>query len=106
MSAVATGTFVEQGKTFASVAKKFKPRDSHVLAVKHVGTPSQYPTEHGTEMAYDGDYVVQVGAVDKTEHVPPRVDATGKRIPGETRTVKEPLLEVMKAQDFEKLYEA
>jgi len=106
MSAVASGTFIEQGKTFASVAKKFKPKDAHVLAVQHHGAPAQYPTEHGTETAYDGDYVVQKGDVEKVEHVPPRLDAAGKRLPGEVRTVKEPLLEVVKREDFEALYSA
>jgi hypothetical protein len=100
------GTFIEQGKTFASVAKKFKPRDAHILAIKHVGEPRQYPTEHGAELAHDGDYIVQVGEIEQTEVVPPSIGKDGAKVPGELKKHKVPKLEVMKAEDFEKLYTA
>ena len=100
-----TRTYLEKGITFDKAAKRYKARDAKVLAVKHVGEPKQYPTKHGTEMAYDGDYVVQVGEVEKLETIAPITKPDGTRIPGEKRTVREPLLEVMKAEDFDALYE-
>lgn len=89
-------------KSFAELAKKYKPKSAAVLALKHTGAPKQYPTQHGTETACDGDYVVQVGETEQTETIPPNRE---KGIPGSTRTHKVPLLEVMKAEDFERLFE-
>ena len=91
---------MEQGKQFADVAKNAKAKAATVLYIRHSGEPKQYNTEHGTEVAYDGDYVVQVGTVIRKQTVPPK---DGK--PGSIKDVKEPLLEVMKAEDFERLYE-
>lgn len=102
---MSAGTFMEQGKQFADVAKKAKAKAATVLYVRHSGEPKHYNTEHGTEVAYDGDYVVQVGTLVRKETVPPTVGKDGKRVPGEIRDVKEPLLEVMKPEDFESLYE-
>jgi hypothetical protein len=90
-------------KSFSDLAKKFKAKSNHVLAILHVGAPAQYPTEHGTETAYDGDYVVQVGWLEKVETVPPDKEK-GKA--GHTKKAREPKLEVMKAEDFLELYEA
>ena len=107
MSPVAeAGTFMAQGKTFAQVVKKFRPREAKILAVRHHGAPAQYQTEHGSETAQDGDYVVQTGTLERQETIPARDGKDGKRVPGEIRTVLEPKLEVMKAQDFEALYES
>lgn len=105
MAAIAEGTFMQQGRTFASVAKKFRPREGKILAVQHKGQPAQYPTEHGVETAYDGDFVVQVGTVKRQQTIAPSSTKDGKRVPGEIHDVEEPLLEVIKAEDFAKLYE-
>ena len=91
---------------FAKSAKKFKPRSESVLAAKHKGAPLQVKTEHGSETAHDGDYIVQVGTHDATEIVPPSVKPNGDRVPGLQKTVKVPVFEVMRAEDFEKLFEA
>lgn len=93
------------GVPFAKVAKKFRAKESKVLAIQHSGPPAQYPTEHGTETAYDGDYVVQVGEYERQQTIPPSVAKNGDRIPGRVETVKEPKLEVMKAEDFAAIYE-
>jgi len=90
-------------KSFSDLARKFKAKANHVLALKHVGAPAQYTTEHGTETAYDGDYVVQVGWIEKTETVIPNKE---KGVSGHTKKIREPKLEVMRAEDFEALYEA
>ena len=101
MSAVEAGP-----KPFAKAAKKFRPKESKVLAIRHEGPSLQYPTKRGVESAHNGDYVVQVGFVTKTETVPPSMSKDGQtRVPGEIRTVDEPVFEVMKAEDFEALYE-
>ena len=80
--------------------KPYVPKKAKVNAVQHTGSPKQYLTEHGTETAYEGQYVVQVGDIEQTELVPPR---DGK--PGFTRKVNVPKLEIMSAEDFEALYE-
>jgi len=91
---------------FEKAAKRFHPKKSITLALRHEGAPKQYNTEHGTEVAEDGDYVVQVGTVVKQNIVPPSVDPkTGERKAGEIRDVVEPVLEVMKGEDFLALYE-
>ena len=95
-----------EGKTWKEIRQSFKAKGAKTFAVKHTGPPAQYNTEHGTETAYDGDYVVEVGDLEQVQHVPPTVAADGKRTPGEVRTVKVPKLEVVKAQDFEALYES
>jgi hypothetical protein len=89
-------------KSFKDIAKRAKAKANTVLYVKHSGAPQQYPTKDGTETAYDGDYVVQVGEREIVETIPPNRD---KGIEGKTVTHKAPVLEVMKAQDFEALYE-
>jgi hypothetical protein len=91
---------------FAKAAKKFKPRAESVLAVKYKGAPLQVKTEHGSETAHEGDYIVQVGTHDATEIVPPSVKANGEKIPGLQKAVKVPVFEVMKSEDFDKLFEA
>lgn len=90
---------------FAKSAKKWKPKAATVLAVKHSGAPILVNTEHGSETANDGDYIVQVGTREATEIVPPSVK-NGERVPGLQRTVKVPLLNVMRAEDFESVYES
>jgi len=90
-------------KDFKAAAKQFKVKAATVLAVKHEGAPAQYPTEHGTETAYDGDYVVQVGELEVTETIPPNKE---KGIPGSVKTHRVPKLEVMKSADFLALYVA
>lgn len=80
---------------------KFKPIKGSVKAFKHAGTaPRTVNTEHGTEDAQPGDYVVEVGTHQRNHIVPPK---DGK--PGYTELVEEPAYEVMKAEDFEALYE-
>lgn len=90
---------------FAKQAKKYKPKSAAVLAVKHSGAPLQVNTEHGSETAHDGDYIVQTGTTDATEIVPPSVK-NGERVPGLRRKVKVPVLRVMSAEDFDSLYES
>ncbi len=88
-------------KGFSDLAKRYKAKANHVLAVKHSGEPKQYPTKDGTETAYDGYYVVQVAEREQIETIPPD---KAKGIPGSTKVHRVPVLEVMKAQDFEALY--
>lgn len=82
---------------------RFKAKANHVLAYVHTGAPAQILTENGTETAYDGDYVVQVGKIKHTETIPPNRE---KGEPGRTKEHDVPKLEVMKAADFLALYEA
>ena len=98
-------SFMAAGVPFAKVASKFRPKAAKVLAVQHHGAPEQYPTEHGTEVAHDGDYVVQVGTLRKQEIVPARTNPDGTRTPGSFRDVEEPKLVVMSREDFEGLNE-
>lgn len=89
-------------KSFKDVAKRFKAKANHVLAVKHEGAPKQVQTEHGAETAYDGDYIVQVGELEQVETIPPNRE---KGVPGGTKVHKAPKFEVMKASDFLALYD-
>ncbi len=101
MSAVEAGP-----KPFAKAAKKYRPKESKVLAVRHEGPSQLFPTKHGLETAHAGNYVVQVGTVTKTETIPPSTSKDGQtRVPGEFRSVEEPVFEIMQAEDFEALYE-
>lgn len=90
---------------FAKQAKKYKPKASAVLAVKHSGEPITVKTDTGSELARAGDYIVQTGTHDTTEIVPPSVK-NGERVPGLQRTVKAPVFQVLSAEDFDALYEA
>mgnify|MGYP001473344220 CR=1 FL=1 len=93
-------------KSFAELAKKYKPKLASVLALKHVGPSKQYTTESGSEIAHDGDYVVQVGEIEQTETIPPSTNPrTGERTAGGVKLHRVPKLEVMKAEDFQALYE-
>lgn len=80
---------------------KFKPRKGVVQAYRNESkAPETVNTEHGTEDAQPGDYVVQVGVHVRSRFVPAK---DGK--PGGYVAVEEPRYEVMKAEDFESLYE-
>lgn len=82
--------------------KRYKAKANSVLAKVHEGAPAQYQTEHGTETAYDGDYIVQVGELEQVETVPPD---KAKGLAGKQVVHKVPKLEVMKSADFLALYE-
>lgn len=90
---------------FAKQAKRYKPKSATVLAVKHTGAPITINTEHGSNTANEGDYIVQTGTRETTDIVPPSTK-NGERVPGLRRSVMVPVLEVVRAEDFEALHEA
>jgi hypothetical protein len=94
-------------KTFAEQAKKYHPKKAAVLAVKHEGPSVNVVGVHGSEIAHDGDYIVQVGDAERVQVVPPKYDKEGRQtLPGEQRVMKEPVFNVMSAEDFDALYTA
>lgn len=74
---------------------KFKPRKGSVLAKLHEGPPAQVNVEGGTQHIYAGQYLVQVGELERTRTIPPK---DGR--PGSTEVTREPRLVVMTAEAF------
>lgn len=78
----------------------YRLRKGKVRAYRHEGAPKLVAGVESSALATHGDYVVETGTTERTRFHPP---ANGK--PGYYEPVSEPRYEVMKAEDFEALYE-
>lgn len=85
-------------------AVQYRPKSAKVWAARATEGQS-VKTKKGIEVASKGDYIVVVGTIEKTQHVPPTKKDDGTSVPGEVRVIEEPACELMRAEDFEELYD-